>query len=67
MGAKVGALWPFVFAEALKSQKYTSEINVVFLLCLAVSAEVHRDLCIGVLLRGAGGAHFLGCGHLGRG
>lgn len=34
---------------------------------LAVSAEVHRDLCLGVLLRRAGGAYFLRRRRLGRG
>lgn len=34
-------------------------------LSLAVSAEVHRDLCLGVLLCGAGGSDFLSGGHLG--
>ena len=31
----------------------------------AVSAEMHHDLCSGVLLRRPGGAHLLSRGHLG--
>lgn len=56
-----------VFTVVMRSGKHTVQINVVLLLSLAVSAEMHCDLCLGVLLRRAGGVDFLGGGHLGRG
>lgn len=65
MGAKVGALWPCFYSIGLKTWKHTLEINSVFLLSFAVSAEVHCDLCLGVLLRHTGGFDFFSCGRLG--
>lgn len=47
--------------------KFTSEINVVLLFFVAVSAEVCCDICLGVLLCRTGGADLLSCGHLGWG